>query len=165
MWKLEPLGFGAAEVAPITAITSEPVVIGRKTNGIADVPQFVAVHKKHAELRADGEGALLVRALGTQPVWRKSSSGLAQRFLATDGELRLHAGERLYLLHPESETPRRWRWRRPRRRRRARWRRRRRARCAGGGSPSARARPSARWSMRRRTAATCSSASTAARRI
>ena len=105
MWKLEPLGYDAAEVAPITAITSEPVVIGRKTGGIADIAQFVAIHKKHAELRDGGEGALLVRALGTQPVWRKPSSGLVQRFLATDGERRLHAGERLYLLHPESETP------------------------------------------------------------
>ena len=105
MWKLDPLGFGAAEVAPITAITSEPVVIGRKTNGIADVPQFVAVHKKHAEVRADGEGALLVRALGTQPVWREAPSGLLQRAVATDGERRLHAGDRLHLLHPASETP------------------------------------------------------------
>ena len=95
MWKLDPVGFGAAEVAPITAITSEPVVIGRKTNGIADVPQFVAVHKKHAELRADGEGALLVRALGTQPVWRVPPSELVQRIVATDGERRLHADHRL----------------------------------------------------------------------
>mgnify|MGYP004097268735 CR=1 FL=1 len=59
MWKLEPLGYDAAEVAPITAITSEPVVIGRKTGGIADVPQFVAVHKKHAELRDGGAPTVL----------------------------------------------------------------------------------------------------------
>ena len=105
MWKLEPLGYDAAEVAPITAIASEPVVIGRKTGGIADIAQFVAIHKKHAELRDGGEGALLVRALGTQPVWRKPPSGLVQRQVATDGERRLHAGDRLYLLHPESEHP------------------------------------------------------------
>ena len=43
MWKLVPLGYDAAVVAPITAITSEPVVIGRKTGGIADVEQFVNV--------------------------------------------------------------------------------------------------------------------------
>ena len=104
MWKLVPLGYDAAVVAPITAITSEPVVIGRKTGGIADVEQFLGVHHKHAELRAVG-GALLVRALGTQPVWREPPSGLVQKLLATDGERRLHAGDRLHLLHPKSETP------------------------------------------------------------
>ena len=104
MWKLDPLEHDAAAVAPITAIASEPVVIGRKTSGIADVEQFVNVHKKHAELRADGDGALLVRALGTQPVWRVPPSELVQRILATDGERRLHAGDRLYLQHPESAT-------------------------------------------------------------